>query len=81
MECAAQHPGNVGVYGRRRTLVGKAGDCASGITADAGEPPELNDVIRNDTTVISHYLACKPVQVGSPAVIAETFPAFSNSGG
>jgi len=81
VKCAAQHPRNVGVHGRSRTLVGKAGHCASGITADAGQPPELDDVVRNDTTVISHYLTGKPVQVSSPAVIAETFPAFSNSGG
>ena len=81
MKCAAQHPGNVGVYGRCGALVGKAGDRASGITANAGEPPELNDVIGNDATVIAHDLVCKPVQVSSPTVIAETFPAFSNSCG
>jgi hypothetical protein len=76
----SQDSGDVGIHSRGGALVGKAGDSPRGIPAHAGEPPKRRQLTGDNPAVLHDHLLRQAVQVGSPAIVAQSLPTFPNHG-
>jgi len=76
MKGSAEDAGDVRVDGWSCALIRKTGDGSCGVAPYPGQPEKLLGIGGNDSGVLADDLLCQLMKVGSPAIIAQTLPAF-----
>ena len=73
---ACRHTQHIAVHRRRGQVIADGADCTGGVVAYAGQLPDFFPRFRECAAVLFHNDLRRLAQVGSPAVIAQTFPAL-----